>query len=347
MKAMVVEHPGPIEKNPLRLVELPVPEPGSDEVLIRVEVCAVCRTDLHVAEGDLPPHKSPVAPGHEAVGTVVKLGAGAGRMLKEGDRVGVAWLHASCRTCPYCARGEENLCTAPRFTGYDVNGGYAEYLVAPEGFVYPLPASVSVVEVAPLLCAGIIGYRALRRSGVRRGERLGLYGFGASAHIVIQIARYWACEVYVATRGDKHRALARSMGAAWVGDAADTPPEKLHAAIIFAPAGEIVPRALAALDRGGTLALAGVYMTPIPTLDYEATLFYERNLRSVTANTRQDGKELLDLATAIPLRTHTEEFPLEQANDALWKLKHDQINGAAVLRVSGQGDFLAKSAQRE
>ena len=334
MKAMVVEHPGPIEQNPLRLVELPVPEPALGKVLIRVEVCAVCRTDLHVAEGDLPSHKSPVAPGHEAVGTVVKLGTGTGRVLKEGDRVGVAWLYASCQTCPYCARGEENLCAAPRFTGYDVNGGYAEYLVAPEDFVYPLPSSVSAVEVAPLLCAGIIGYRALRRSGVRRGEQLGLYGFGASAHIVIQIARYWGCEVSVATRGDKHRALARSLGATWVGDATDTPPEKLQAAIIFAPVGAIVPRALAALDRGGTLALAGVYMTAIPALDYEATLFYERNLRSVTANTRQDGKELLALAAAIPLRTHTEEFPLEQANAALWRLKYDQVSGAAVLRVS-------------
>ncbi|HEV8711802.1 MAG TPA: zinc-dependent alcohol dehydrogenase family protein [Candidatus Binatia bacterium] len=335
MKAMVVEHPGPIEKNPLALVELPVPEPAVGEILVRVEVCAVCRTDLHVAEGDLPPHKSPVAPGHEAVGTVVKLGPGTGQRLQEGDRVGVAWLHASCRLCPYCVRGEENLCTAPRFTGYDVNGGYAEYLVAPEDFVYLLPPDGDAVAVAPLLCAGIIGYRALRRSGVRRGERLGLYGFGASAHIVIQIARYWGCEVYVVTRGDKHQALASRMGAVWVGDAAATPPEKLHAAIIFAPAGELVPRALAVLDRGGTLALAGVYMTPIPTLDYEATLFYERNLRSVTANTRQDGIELLQLAKEIPLHTHTEEFSLAQANAALAKLKHDQINGAAVLRVSG------------
>ena len=344
MKAMVVERPGPIENNPLTLVELPVPEPALGEILIRVEVCAVCRTDLHVAEGDLPPHKSPVAPGHEAVGTVIKLGPDTGHRLKEGDRVGVAWLHTSCRTCSYCVRGEENLCTAPRFTGYDVNGGYAEYLVTPEDFVYPLSREVSAVEVAPLLCAGIIGYRALRRSGVRRGERLGLYGFGASAHIVIQIARHWGCEIYVATRGDKHKALARRMGAVWVGDAADLPPEKLQAAIIFAPAGELVPRALAALDRGGTLALAGVYMTPIPTLDYEATLFYERNLCSVTANTRQDGIELLRLAGEIPLHTHTEEFSLEQANVALMKLKYDQINGAAVLRVSGKAPFLAKTA---
>jgi len=269
------------------------------------------------------------------VGTVVRLGANSGRRLQEGDRVGVAWLHEACRRCPYCIRGEENLCLAPRFTGYDVNGGYAEYLVAPEDFVYPLPSETDAVAVAPLLCAGIIGYRALRRSGVRRGERLGLYGFGASAHIVMQIARSWGCEVYVATRGDKHKALASRMGAVWVGDTAATPPEKLNAAIIFAPAGELVPRALAVLDRGGTLALAGVYMTPIPQLDYETTLFYERNLRSVTANTRQDGLELLQLAREIPLHAHTEEFSLEQANVALAKLKHDEINGAAVLRVSG------------
>ena len=335
MKAMLVRQPGAIESNPLTLVDLPLPVPSPGEVLIRVEVCGVCRTDLHVAEGDLPPRKSPVVPGHEVVGTVAGIGPGTGR-LQEGDRVGVAWLHAACGKCPYCARGEENLCTAPRFTGYDVNGGYAEYLVAPEDFVYPLPSGVSSVEVAPLLCAGIIGYRALRRSGVRSGERLGLYGFGASAHIVLQIARYWGCEVYVATRGDTHRALASRMGATWVGDATDTPPNKLHSAILFAPAGELVPRALAALDRGGTLALAGIYMTPIPALDYTASLFYERNLRSVTANTRQDGTELLRLAKAIPLRTHTEEFSLEQANEALQKLKSGQINGAAVLRIAAE-----------
>jgi propanol-preferring alcohol dehydrogenase len=245
-------------------------------------------------------------------------------------------LHTSCGTCPYCKRGDENLCTAPLFTGYDENGGYAEYLTAPEAFVYPLPASVSSVEIAPLLCAGIIGYRALRRSDIHPGERLGLYGFGASAHIVIQIARYWGCEVYVATRGDKHRNLAKQMGAAWVGETTDTPPEKLHSAIIFAPAGELVPCALAALDRGGTLALAGIYMTDIPVMNYTTHLFYEHNIRSVTANTRQDGTELLQLAKDIPLHTHTEEFPLEKANEALYCLKHDQINGAAVLKIAGR-----------
>ncbi len=334
MKAMVVSHPRPIEERPLTLVELPRPAPPPGEVLIRVEVCGVCRTDLHVAEGDLPPHLQPVAPGHEVVGTVVGLGTGTGRLLTEGDRVGVAWLHETCRRCAYCVRGDENLCIAPRFTGYDVHGGYAEYLTAPEDFVYPLPSGVSSTEVAPLLCAGIIGYRALRRSNVRGGERLGLYGFGASAHIVMQIARYWGCEVYVATRGDKHRTLAKALGATWVGDATDMPPEKLHAAIIFAPAGELVPYALRALDRGGTLALAGIYMTPIPAMDYTDCLFYERTVQSVTANTRQDGRELLRLARDIPLRPHTEIFRLEEANEALGKLKNDQVNGAAVLHIA-------------
>lgn len=336
MKAMVVEQPGLIEHHPLTLIDLPIPEPSRGEVLIQVEVCGVCRTDLHVSEGDLPPHKSLIVPGHEVVGTVVKMGPDT-RQLKEGDQVGVAWLHASCRVCSYCMRGEENLCIAPRFTGYDVNGGYAEYIVAPEDFVYPLPSGVSSIEVAPLLCAGIIGYRALRRSNVRPGDRLGLYGFGASAHIVLQIARSWGCEVYVMTRGDRHKMLARRMGATWVGEATDTPPEKFHSAIIFAPAGTLVPLALAALDRGGTLALAGIYMTAIPGMDYSSHLFYERNVRSVTANTRQDGTELLTLAKEIPLHIHTEEFPLARANEALWKLKYDQINGAAVLRIAEEG----------
>jgi propanol-preferring alcohol dehydrogenase len=334
MKAMVVYNPKPIAEHPLTLVDLPTLEPRAGEVLVKVEVCGVCRTDLHVTEGDLPPHRSPVVPGHEAVGTVAKLGPGSGQLLKEGDRVGIAWLHASCGSCVYCQRGDENLCTIPRFTGYDENGGYAEYLTAPEDFVYPLPSGVPSVEIAPLLCAGIIGYRALRRSDVRPGQRLGLYGFGASAHIVIQIARYWGCEVYVATRGDKHRKLAKEMGAVWVGEATDTPPEKLHSAIIFAPAGELVPVALEALDRGGTLALAGIYMTDVPSMNYTTHLFYEHNIRSVTANTRQDGRELLQLAKDVPLHTHIEEFPLEKANEALWRLRHDQINGAAVLRVS-------------
>lgn len=333
MKAMVVRSPGPIAHRPLERAELPQPVPKAGEVLIRVEVCGVCRTDLHVTEGDLPPRKPMVVPGHEVIGTIIQHGPGA-QSIPDSTRVGVAWLHATCGTCSYCRNGKENLCTGPRFTGYDVDGGYAEYLVAPEEFVYPLPEDLEVTEMAPLLCAGIIGYRALRQSGVHPGERLGLYGFGASAHIVIQIARHWGCEIYVATRGDKHRALAKQMGAVWVGGATDQPPVALQASIIFAPAGELVPIALEALDRGGTLALAGIYMTDVPTLQYTTHLFYERTVRSVTANTRQDGRELLALAREIPLRTHTEEFPLEQANEALWKLRHDQVNGAAVLRVA-------------
>ena len=333
MRAMVLPEPGPIEGAPLRLVEVPTPEPGPGEVLVRVEVCGVCRTDLHVVEGDLPPRKQPVIPGHEVVGRVEGRGAGAER-FPVGARVGVAWLHASCGRCVYCRRGDENLCDAPRFTGWHVDGGYAEYLVAPEAFVYSLPEAVSSREAAPFLCAGIIGYRALRRSEVREGQPLGLYGFGASAHVVIQIARHWGCPVYVCTRGDRHQELARQMGAHWVGPADSLPPDKLRSAILFAPAGELVPVALEALDKGGTLALAGIYMTPIPQMDYQQCLFQERNLRSVTANTRQDGEALLRLAAEVPLHTHTEEFPLEHANDALYRLKYDQISGAAVLRVS-------------
>lgn len=333
MRAMVLERPGPVDGSPLRLLELPDPLPGPGEVRVRVEVCGVCRTDLHVVEGDLPPRKDRVIPGHEVVGRVDLRGEGAER-LPEGARVGVAWLHRSCGSCRYCLRGDENLCEAPRFTGWDADGGYAEYVVAPEAFVYPLPEGVSSREAAPFLCAGIIGYRALRRSEVRPGEPLGLYGFGASAHVVIQIARHWGCPVYVCTRGDRHQALAREMGADWVGGADALPPVKLRAAILFAPAGELVPRALEALDRGGTLAVAGIYLTPVPELDYQRHLFQERTLRSVTANTRRDGEELLRLAEEARLRTHTEEYPLEAANQALHRLKYDQVRGAAVLRVS-------------
>jgi propanol-preferring alcohol dehydrogenase len=333
VKAMVLPEPGPIDTRPLQLVDLPVPEPGRGEVLIRVEVCGVCRTDLHVVEGELPPHRPGVVPGHEVVGRVERLGLETAR-FQVGDRVGAAWLYASDGVCPYCRRGDENLCDAPLFSGYDVNGGYAEYMVAREAFLYPIPGDVSSREAAPFLCAGIIGYRALRRSSVEPGWPLGLYGFGASAHIVLQVARYWDCEVYVCTRGESHQELARQMGATWVGPAEATPPKKLRSSILFAPAGELVPVALAALDKGGTLALAGIYMTPIPSMEYQRYLFNERNLRSVTANTRQDGEALLQLAGEIPLHTHTQEFPLEAANEALRMLKGDQINGAAVLRIA-------------
>ena len=333
MRAMVVRKRAPVETSPLELIDLPVPEPGKGEVLIRVEVCGVCRTDLHVVEGDLPPHKERVVPGHEVVGHVERMGPEASR-FRAGDRVGAAWLHASCGVCPYCRRGDENLCVAPRFTGYDVDGGYAEFMTALEDFIYPIPTGVSSREAAPFLCAGIIGYRALRRSNVKKGEALGLYGFGASAHIVIQIALYWGCKVYVCTRDERHREMARRMGATWVDSEASTPPVKLNSSILFAPAGELVPVALAALDRGGTLAVAGIHLTPIPALDYQQHLFLERDLRSVTANTREDGRSLMELTTFVPLHTTTQEFPLAQANDALQMLKHDHIDGAAVLRVS-------------
>lgn len=332
MRAMVVHQRAPLETKPLQLVELPVPGPGQGEVLIRVEVCGICRTDLHIIEGELSVHRSPLIPGHQVVGNVVELGLDAAR-FQIGERVGVAWLHASCGVCPACRRGDENLCDAPRFTGHDVDGGYTEYVVAPEAFIYPIPHTIPSSQAAPLLCAGIIGYRALRRSGLKKGERLGLYGFGASAHVVIQIAQHWGCEVYVATRGSRHRQLASDLGARWVGEATDRPPRKLNASILFAPAGELVPVALEALDKGGTLALAGIYMTAIPPLHYEKHLFYERTIRSVTANTRKDGRELLALAATIPITTHTELFPLEQANEALTQLKHDGIQGAGVLRI--------------
>ena len=332
MRAMVLSSPAPIATAPLRMTELPTPEPGPGEVQVDVEVCGVCRTDLHVVEGDLPVRRPQIIPGHEIVGRVGRLGPGAHRFAL-GQRVGVAWLHASCGHCAYCQRGAENLCLSPRFTGWTEPGGYADALCAPEDFVYALPDGLSDRVAAPMLCAGIIGYRALMRSAIRPGEALGLYGFGASAHIVLQIARHWGCKVYVATRGDRHQALAREMGAAWVGGAEAVPPVKLRGAILFAPAGELVPVALAALDRGGTLAVAGIHVSDIPPLNYQAHLFQERSLRSVTANTRADGEALLRLAAEIPLQARTEEFPLERANDALYRLRHDQISGAAVLRV--------------
>jgi propanol-preferring alcohol dehydrogenase len=332
MKAMIAEKRAPLEERPLQLVERPIPKPGTGEVLIRVEVCGICRTDLHVVEGELPVHKNPVVPGHQVVGEITRLGPHTSR-FQAGDRIGVAWLWAACGACFYCLRGDENLCELPQFTGYDVDGGYAEYIVAPEAFTYPLPTDLPSHQAAPLLCAGIIGYRALCRCDIPKGGRLGLYGFGASAHVVIQIARHWGCEVYVATRGERHRQLAKELGAVWIGEAADVPPVKLDSAIIFAPAGELVPAALRAVDRGGTVAVAGIYMTDIPTLNYERELFYEKNLRSVTANTRRDGEALLRLASEIPIRTHTELFDLEQANAALSRLKHDGIQGAGVLKV--------------
>jgi len=334
MRAMLVENPRPAEEGPLRQVEREVREPGIDEVRIRVEVCGVCRTDLHVVEGDLEVRRPSVIPGHEIVGTVEARGSEA-RRFREGDRVGVAWLHRACGRCRFCRRGAENLCLEPRFTGWDVDGGYADYTVAPEAFVYPLPAGLVARDAAPLLCAGIIGYRAYAQSRVKPGGRLGIFGFGGSAHIVIQIARHFGNEVYVFSRGDRHRGLARELGAAWVGGSRDPSPSPLDAAILFAPAGEIVPPALEALDRGATLAIAGIHLSDVPSLHYQRHLFQERVLRSVTANTRKDGEELLRLAEEIPIATHTISYPLERANDALVDLKQDRIRGAAVLEIAG------------
>lgn len=329
---MSLRQPGPAESRPLAAVERERPRPGPGELQVRVEACGVCRTDLHVVEGDLTPRRPGIVPGHEVVGRVSARGPGAVR-FEIGERVGIAWLQRACGRCRFCASGRENLCVAPVFTGWDRDGGYAEHALVPEDFAYALPEDADPERLAPLLCAGIIGYRAWRRSGARPGSRLGLYGFGGSAHIAIQVARHYGCEVYVFSRGGAHRELAESMGAAWVGDSHDAPPHPLDAAILFAPAGEIVPSALAALDRGGTLAIAGIHLSDLPPLRYQEHLFQERTLRSVTANTREDGRELLRLGREIPIETTTRAYPLEAANEALIDLKQDRIRGAAVLKV--------------
>ncbi|MEK7293707.1 MAG: zinc-dependent alcohol dehydrogenase family protein [Nitrospirota bacterium] len=333
MKAMTLERSADVGTSPLRLHDAPVPEPGSGQIRVKVRVCGVCRTDLHIVEGDLPLVKRPIIPGHETVGIVDRTGAGV-RSVKEGDRVGIAWLQATCGQCEFCRNGRENLCARATFSGYHVDGGYAEYALVSEAFLYPIPPVFSDEEAAPLLCAGIIGYRALRLSGVKPGQRLGMYGFGASAHVTIQVAKHWGCSVYVCSLREEHRALARELGAAWVGGALDQPPEKLHGAIVFAPAGEIVIPALRAVERGGTVALAGIHMTAIPAIDYDRDLFGERVIRSVTANTRQDGLDLLREAAAIPIRSRTQRFKLEDANQALQQLKAGTVKGAAVLTVS-------------
>ena len=329
---MVLASTGNVKTDPLRLQEVPAPQPGHGDVLVRVTVCGICRTDLHVIEGELPGPKLPLIPGHQAVGVITRLGPGVTER-SEGERVGIAWLQGTCGQCDFCKSERENLCLAARFTGYQVDGGYAEYAVVPARFAYPIPAVFTDEEAAPLLCAGIIGYRALRLSGIRPGQRLGLYGFGASAHIAIQIARQWGCEVYVCSLKPRHQALARDMGAVWVGGASDVPPVPLHGSIIFAPAGELVPAALRALERGGTVALAGIHMSPIPSLDYDRDVFGERVLRSVTANTRQDALDLLREAAAIPIKPRTQRFALEEANDGLRALKGGDIQGAGVLEI--------------
>lgn len=331
MRAMQLAASAPIEERPLQEVDLPLPEPGPNEVRIRVRMCGVCHTDLHTVEGDLPLPRLPLVPGHQVVGVVDAEGPGVMR-FQTGERVGVAWLGWTCGRCEACLRGEENLCARAQFTGLQRPGGYAEHIVADASFVYPLPAGFSDGQAAPLLCAGIIGYRALRLTEVRPGQRLGLYGFGASAHVTIQVARSWGCQVYVVTRSEEHQRHARDLGAVWVGGAGVQPPDPLDGSIIFAPAGSIVPDALRALRPGGVLALAGITMTDLPQLPYEL-IYGERVLRSVANSTRQDAEELLALAAAIPIRTDVEVFPLEEANEALTRVKHSQVRGAAVLNV--------------
>ena len=331
MKACVLHCPAAIETNPLKFEDVADPQPGKGEVLVRVNCCGVCRTDLHVIEGELAPRKSPVIPGHQVVGVVERNGEGAQRFAV-GSRVGIAWLHHTDGTCHYCRSGAENLCDDPSFTGYSVDGGYAELILAPEDFVYPIPAAFRDEQAAPLLCAGIIGFRSLRLSEIREGERLGFYGFGAAAHVAIQVARHWNVKVYASTRDERHRKLARELGAVWTGGTIDEPPEKLDAAIVFAPAGEIVPAALKALRKGGRLVLGGIHMSPIPSFDYDL-LYGERLIRSVANNTRRDGEDFLRVAAEIPIETHVEMFPLGEANRALNALKNDAISGAAVLRV--------------
>lgn len=332
MRAIVVETPAAIEQNPLKLLDFEKPRPCAGELLVRVDACGVCRTDLHVAEGDLPPKYPHIIPGHEIVGTVAELGPGCTR-FQHGARVGIAWLRETCGRCKYCARGAENLCPNARFTGWDSNGGYAEYTVIREDFAYGLPANLLNDQLAPLLCAGIIGYRAIKRAGVKPGATVGLYGFGGSAHLALQVLKHWGCRVFVMSRGGVHQEMARELGADWIGNAAEIPPAPLDAAILFAPAGELVLPALAALDRGGILAVAGIYLSPIPPLDYEHCLFQEKELRSVTANTRLDGSEFLRIAGEIPIRAQTVSMPLYEANHALQLLKHDQLKGAAVLQI--------------
>jgi propanol-preferring alcohol dehydrogenase len=332
MKACFLRTPAKVEKNPVEYGEFPDPSPGPGEVLVRVKVCGVCRTDLHVIEGELPPKKSPVIPGHQVVGVIEQSGPEVKRFAA-GARVGVAWLHKTDGICEYCRRGEENLCDEPLFTGYSVNGGYAEYMVAPEAFIYGLPDGFPDEQAAPLLCAGIIGYRCLKLAGVVRGEKLGFYGFGAAAHVAIQVARHWGVDVYAATRDLRHQKLAMELGAKWAGGTLDAPPVKLDAAIVFAPAGEIVPAALQALRKGGRLILGGIHMSPIPSFAYDL-LYQERMIRSVANNTRRDGEEFLSLAADVPIHSKVQVYPLAEANRALNALKNDAISGAAVLRVS-------------
>jgi propanol-preferring alcohol dehydrogenase len=329
MRAMVLHGQAPIETAPLRTEEMSAPTPAADELVVRVRTCGLCRTDLHIVEGDLPMRRQPIVPGHQIVGVVEAAPRGA--RFARGDRVGIAWLRRTCGHCRYCTAGRENLCADARFTGWDADGGFAELAVVSAAFAYAIPNVFSDVEAAPLLCAGIIGFRALERAQVPPGGRLGLWGFGSSAHVTLQIARARGARVFVFTRERSHQALASELGAVWTGDVHDAPPEPLDSAILFAPVGALVPVALGRLARGGVLALAGIYMTPTPPLEYDRDLFYEREVRSVTANTRADGERLLAEAAAVPVRLATSTFPLPDANRGLAELKRGGFAGSGVL----------------
>lgn len=332
MNAWKVVRPGPVATGPMDREEIDIPEPSAGEIRVKVSVCGVCRTDLHVAEGDLPVHRPEVVPGHEVVGVVDALGPGASRFVT-GDRVGIAWLRSTCGKCRFCVRGDENLCLDPRFTGWDADGGYAEYAVVPEAYAYRLPDTFDDERAAPLLCAGIIGYRALRRSNLPKGGRLGIYGFGASAHIAAQVALAEGAHVHVGTRSKAARRLAMDLGASSAADPAEAPPKPLDAALLFAPSGDLIPVIMSALDRGGTLAVAGVHVTRPGQLDYQRDLFYEKTLTTVTANTREDGEEFLALAARIGLNVSTQAYALKDADVALRALAEGRVRGAAVLKA--------------
>lgn len=331
MKAMRLKKPAKIDQNPLLREELAAPKPGPGEVRLAVDVCGVCHTDLHTVEGDLDLPRLPVTPGHQIVGKIDLVGEDV-TLFQKGQRVGVGWLNSTCGRCEYCLLGQENLCPEAKFTGLDVDGGYGEYTVVDEQFAFKLPETLTDEEASPLLCAGIIGYRSLRLSGIRPQGKLGLYGFGASAHLAIQVAHHWDCEVYVFTRSPEHQKHALELGAKWVGEAQDSPPVPLDAGITFAPAGWIIPLALGHLHPGGTLAINAIHMSPIPQLNYEK-IYGERVLRSVANFTRQDATEFLELAAEIPVHTTFETYPISEANQVLQQLKSSQIRGAAVLQI--------------
>jgi alcohol dehydrogenase, propanol-preferring len=328
MKAAILNSPQPIAQRPLQIVDVADPRIRDGNVLLRVRACGVCRTDLHIVEGDLPPKQLRIIPGHQIVGEVV---GGVTAEIPVGSRVGVSWLGGTDGTCAYCRKGMENLCDAPTFTGYSVAGGYAEYAFARADFVFPLPDAIDDLHAAPLLCAGIIGFRSLRVAGVEPGERVGLFGFGASAHLAIAVLQAWKCEVYVSTRGKSHRQLAESLGATWVGAEADKPPVELDRAVTFAPSGDVVVAALASLRKGGVVAINAIHLDRIPRFDYDTLLWGERQLRSVANMTRADARDFLALAAQIGLQPKITVFPLDQANEALLAVKNDAVDGAAVI----------------